>query len=103
MIVAIASTDGETVNEHFGKTDRFFIYDIEGKQQHLLMIREVTPFSTGDQKHTFDQDRMRDTLAALKGCQKVYCQKIGERPRTELAAVAIEAVTGTMKINEIEV
>lgn len=103
MIVAIASTDGETVNAHFGKTDRFLIFDIEGNQQHLLMIREVPPFSSGDPSHGFDPDRLRDTLAALKGCSRVYCLKIGERPRKELAVVDIEAVEGAMKISEIEV
>lgn len=95
MQIAIASTDGETVNQHFGKADRFFIYDLAEKRLVLLMVRSVTPLSTGDPNHAFDPERMAATVAALKDCGRVYCARIGERPQEELEKAGITAVVGT--------
>lgn len=101
MQVAIASTDGETINEHFGKADRFFIYDLNDAQLVLLMVRTVVPLSTGDPQHTFDPARMSSTIAALKGCERVYCTRIGDTPRQELKKAGIETVVGVGPIAAI--
>lgn len=95
MQVAIASSDGETVNQHFGKADRFFIYDLSEKHLALLMVRTVTPLSTGDPNHAFDPTRVAETIAALKGCERVYCARIGDRPKEELENAGIVTVVGT--------
>ena len=29
--IAVVSTDGKTVNDHFGKAERFLIYDVDDK------------------------------------------------------------------------
>lgn len=101
MIVAIASTDGETVNEHFGRTDRFLIYDISGDKHSLLEVRKVTPLSNRDKKHTFNAQRMSNVLESVKECKLVYCTKIGDRPRQELEKIGITTVVGKQAINEI--
>jgi predicted Fe-Mo cluster-binding NifX family protein len=95
MQIAIASTDGETVNEHFGKTDRFFIYDLTEGRLALLKVSSVTPLSTGDPSHAFDPERLAKTIAALKGCERVYCVRIGDRPKEELKKAGIEPVVET--------
>ena len=94
MQIAIASTDGETINEHFGKADRFFIYDLTEGHLALLMVCTVVPLSTGDPNHAFNPERMAATLAALKDCQRVYCTRIGDRPRAELEKAGFELVVG---------
>ncbi len=99
MQIAIASTDGETINEHFGKAERFFIYDFTDSHLALLKVVTVVPLSTGDPNHAFNQERMMATLAALKGCQRVYCTRIGERPGAELEKAGIELVLGAGQIN----
>lgn len=101
MQIAIASTDGETVNQHFGKADRFFIYDLAEKRLALLTVRSVTPLSTGDPNHAFDPERMAATVAAIKDCERVYCARIGERPQEELEKAGIAAVVGTGPIADI--
>jgi predicted Fe-Mo cluster-binding NifX family protein len=101
MHIAIASSDGETINEHFGKADRLFIYDCVGGCLTLLFVRAVTPLSTGDPGHAFDPQRMAATLAALRDCARVYCTRIGERPREELEKAGIEVVVGAGAIAAI--
>jgi len=96
MQIAIASTDGDTVNEHFGKAERFLIYDCTEARLTLLGIQPVVPLSPGDPQPPFDPERMAATIAALKGCARVYCTRIGERPQQELerAGIALVVTTG---------
>ena len=101
MLVAIASTDGEIVNEHFGRAERFLIFDITDDKKTPLMVREVTPLSTGDKGHPFNSERMAGILESVKDCTQVYCTKIGERPQKELAQMGIETIVGKKLIAEI--
>ncbi len=42
--VAIASTDNIVVNQHFGHTERFYIYDVYGEtNKNLVEERRVHP------------------------------------------------------------
>lgn len=42
--VAVASSDGIVVNQHFGRADTFFIYEVAGTGNYrFLETRTVTP------------------------------------------------------------
>lgn len=101
MLIAIASTDGETINEHFGRTNRFLIYDVSPGNQTLMTVRDVEPLSTGDKNHPFDQERLAGVTEAVKDCKLLYCTKIGDRPRQELEKLGITAIIGSRPISEI--
>ena len=101
MLIAVASTDGEMVNEHFGKATRFWIFDISQSKHTLIMVRNVEPFSTGDKDHPFDPMRMGEIYDAIKDCERVYCTKIGERPRQELEEAGITTVIYKDSISSI--
>jgi len=92
MQIAIVSTDGQTVNDHFGKADRFLIYESDGAPPAFIEERTVEAYSTGDKSHPFDQSRFAAVLAALAGCREVYCTKIGDKPSEELGKAGIEPV-----------
>ncbi len=100
MRIAIVSTDNATVDDHFGKAERFLIYDL-GNPSVFVEERTAPPFSTGDKKHPFDQARFTEVLAALAGCQRLYCTKIGDRPAAELRKAGIEPVVVTGAIADI--
>jgi hypothetical protein len=91
MQIAIVSTDGERVNEHFGKAERFLIYEVDALGRTLLGERKIVPLSTGDPNHPFDELRFGKVAAALT-CRQLYCVKIGERPAAELRKLGIEPV-----------
>lgn len=92
MRIAIASTDGERVNQHFGKTDKFLIYETGATGLDLLSVKHVRPLSVGDRSHGFEQERFDAVAKVLTGCERVYCLRIGERPAAELKKMGIEAV-----------
>lgn len=101
MLIAIASNDGETVNEHFGRAERFLIYDIAPGSSSMIDVRKVEPLSTGDRNHPLDQQRIDTLVEAIKDCRMVYCAKIGDRPRQELEKFGITAIVGNMNIQSI--
>lgn len=101
MKIAVATTDGIEVNEHFGRTDRFFLYVITSNGPVKVGEAEVEPLSTGDRNHPFDQDRFLGIARALKGCERVYVSKIGERPAAELEKIGLEPVVFHGEISSI--
>lgn len=102
MQVAIVSTDGVNVNDHFGKATRFLIYEIGPDGQSLLTVRNIETLSIGDRSHSFDQDRFKAVADALEGCKRVYCTKIGDRPADELKQLMVEPVIYQGLIANIE-
>ena len=92
MQVAIVSTDGQSVDEHFGKANRFLIYEISPGKQSLLTVKETKTLSTGDREHSFDPELFSSIAGMLEGCKRVYSTKIGVRPAEELRKLGIEPV-----------
>jgi predicted Fe-Mo cluster-binding NifX family protein len=84
MQIGIVSTDGKNVNDHFGKAERFLIYEAGTAGVTKVTERKISRLSTGDKSHQFDAARFDLVAQALEGCKKVYCTRIGDRPRQEL-------------------
>lgn len=82
MKVAFASTDEITVNEHFGRSGKFFVYEINEEGHKFLEIRV---FSEGrdskieesrDNKEVHN-DLVWDKVKALSDCKIIYMTEIG--------------------------
>lgn len=101
MIIAVVSTDGVHVDDHFGRAERFLIYDVEGDKQTLLRVENVKKLSEDDPTHKFNENKFGALLQALDGCERVYCTKIGEKPAQELDKAGIEPVVYSGPIAEI--
>jgi nitrogen fixation protein NifX len=98
--VAVASTDGKQVNEHFGKTERFSIYEVDQEVIHLE-DRVCEKLSTGDPKHAFDPVKFDKIATTLQDCQKVYVSDIGAVPEAELKARGLEVIRCHCPIDQI--
>lgn len=84
MRFAVATTDGKNVNQHFGKAEEFYIFDLTAKGPEFIERRKVIPLSVGDRNHDFDQSRFEKVLAKIADCARVYITRIGEKPAEEL-------------------
>ena len=80
--IAVASTDGKVVNQHFGKADRFYIVEIDdaGKYE-LAEIRELSPICQGG---SHDDNAMHQNIHALADCRYVLVSKIGQKAENDL-------------------
>jgi predicted Fe-Mo cluster-binding NifX family protein len=72
--VAVASSDGRTVNLHFGRANRFRIYRITDAQCEFLEERVSTPACSGQQH---DDNLLDRTAELISDCKAVVAAQIG--------------------------
>jgi predicted Fe-Mo cluster-binding NifX family protein len=98
--IAVVSTDGLNVDEHFGKAERFLIYDLQNMSAPVEERASET-LSVGDPKHSFDVQKFNRITALLHDCRKVYVTRIGTVPKTKLQEMGIEPVIYQGAITDI--
>lgn len=84
--IAVSSTDGKVVNQHFGKTEWFYIVEAdpdEPEQMKCIEMRRVEAFCEGG---NHDEQRLEQAVKCIDDCQYVLVSRIGNP-----AAQAIEA------------
>jgi len=96
--IAIASSDGESVNQHFGQALNFLIYEISEGKVDFIEDREVT-YNSGDELHS-DANFERITIL-LQDCKAVFVQKIGERAIRYLLVKGIKSFAVNFSLNFI--
>jgi len=113
--IAVASTDGKTINEHFGKAAEFLIYEIGKESQTFIEKRNVTPLSSGIQcgsghtensilsmgtsKNLTEVFRGSPIIDTLKDCTAVIAVKAGGAVRR---AFEINGISVFEKADSIE-
>jgi nitrogen fixation protein NifX len=102
MKVAFATTDGEQVDEHFGRAGMFAIYEITDKGSTFVEIRK---FSDGMDKSVTDtkdlgplhDDAVQNKVDRLADCKLIYLTEIGGPSAARLVKKGIMP----MKVKEI--
>ncbi len=74
--VAIASTDGTAVNEHFGRAAFFRIYEINADGHRFIEIRDAV--AACQQRRIHNKTNFDLTLDLLSDCDAILVSKIGE-------------------------
>lgn len=73
--VAVASLDGKTVSQHFGRAETFYIIDIgEDGTCTPVELRKVTPLCNHGE-HT--EQELQNSVSALSDCVAVLVSRIG--------------------------
>lgn len=87
--IAVATSDGRNIDEHFGQAGVFNIYDVadDGTFQ-LLEERRITPHCPGDPKVGPAADA---TVAQLADVEAVFVNRIGPGASQSLAGRGIKA------------
>ncbi|HEY8158475.1 MAG TPA: nitrogen fixation protein NifX [Methylobacter sp.] len=85
--IAFATTDMETVNQHFGSAKSFAIYAVNMDDAQLL---EAAQF--GELSQDGNEDKLSVKIELLNGCAAVYCQAVGGSAINQLIAKGIQPV-----------
>ena len=85
--IAFATTDMETVNQHFGSAKSFAVYAVDMENAQLL---EAAQF--GELSQDGNEDKLSVKIELLDGCAAVYCQAIGGSAINQLIAKNIQPV-----------
>jgi nitrogen fixation protein NifB len=89
VLVAVATTGGGKVNEHFGHATEFQIHEITTTSTTFVGHRRVDLYCQGG----FGEDEQLPSIVnAINDCHAVLVAKIGACPRDELLAAGIEPV-----------
>jgi nitrogen fixation protein NifX len=85
--IAFATTDMETVNQHFGSAKSFAIYAVDMEDAQLLEAAEF-----GELSQDGNEDKLSVKIELLDGCAAVYCQAVGGSAINQLIAKNIQPV-----------
>ena len=85
--IAFATTDMNTVNQHFGSSKSFAVYAVDPDRSELL---EAAQF--GDLAQDGNEDKLSVKLQMLEDCAAVYCQAVGASAIKQLVAHGIQPV-----------
>lgn len=72
--IAVASSDGIVVNQHFGHAREFYIYEVVGDDVKLLEKRKVEPVCDGG---NHDDKRLGENMDKIGDCNYLLVSKIG--------------------------
>ena len=85
--IAFATTDMETVNQHFGSAKSFAIYAVDMDNAQMLEAAEF-----GELSQDGNEDKLSVKIELLDGCAAVYCQAVGGSAINQLIAKSIQPV-----------
>ena len=72
--IAVASTDGKVINIHFGRADKFLVFEVEDSTYHFIELRSSNP-PCFDFQH--EQSVMDAAVDILSDCEAVFALRIG--------------------------
>jgi nitrogen fixation protein NifX len=87
--VAVASLDGQLINQHFGRSTSFLIYKIEENGEYELVEERAvkSPCFTG--RH--EEDALEQAALLLQDCSVALVSRIGPGAEKALASKGIKA------------
>jgi predicted Fe-Mo cluster-binding NifX family protein len=95
--VAIASSDGKFVNQHFGRAQQFLIVELKDDGTYeFLELRKNVPSC-----HAEDcEDPMERTLDLISDCEAVLVSQVGPGAANKLTAHGIQPIIIPMLIDD---
>lgn len=98
LIVAFASLEGDMVDQHFGSSQGFFVYEVNADDAVLIAEK-----SFAKEKKDGNEDKLKPKMQWLVGCDVVYCGSIGGSATRQLVSLGItpKKVTGGPDVDEL--
>jgi predicted Fe-Mo cluster-binding NifX family protein len=100
MKIAVASTDGVLISQHFGRSKCFIIFEAADGKVTGREVRDntYTPHALGQchegegEQHHDQPHSHADVIAALHDCQVLLCGGMGWRAAEDLKSNGIQAL-----------
>lgn len=86
--IAVASSDGKFIDEHFGMAHCFWIYELDNLQMTLMELREIrSPHDSGE---LITHETLYGIVEQLVDCRIILAVRVGRRAAALLRKNAIE-------------
>jgi nitrogenase molybdenum-iron protein alpha/beta subunit/MoaA/NifB/PqqE/SkfB family radical SAM enzyme len=97
---AVASKSGILVDQHFGHTSEFYIYESDGAKVKSLEKRLVKNYCTGSEECDDKKPAMDSILAAVSDCSGVIAVRTGDSPTRKLEGLGIAVISTYDRIED---
>jgi nitrogen fixation protein NifX len=97
MKIAFTSSDGRTIDQHFGQASQFWIWEIGPETAEPLGAVAVGPSGADE------EDRIAARASAIAGCAVVYTQQIGGPAAAKLVSRRIHPMKTGAEVPVAEV
>ncbi len=87
--MAVASSGGGLVNQHFGHAREFLIYEASSQGVRFLGVRKAAQYCGGESDCGEAENTLARTIAVLADCEVVLCARIGFEPWGKLESAGI--------------
>lgn len=109
MKIAVTTTDGVKVNQHFGKAEKFYIYELSVNCIKFIEIKYVNSYCDNidgervDPGHKYSVDKLSLVYKPISDCEVIYTQQIGEKPlkgliekgiAVKICSCAVQSIVG---------
>lgn len=101
VLMAVATTGGGVINQHFGHAREFLVYEAGANDVRFVGHRKVELYCSGEETCGDGESVLAKTIRALDGCEVVLCSRIGYEPWGQLEAAGI-APNGEHAMEPIE-
>jgi predicted Fe-Mo cluster-binding NifX family protein len=99
--IAITSTDGQSVDAHFGRAGGFYIYDVDDSgaysQTGLCNVQAQPDIQGGCRR---DGQGIKPLINVLSDCRYILTAQIGKRPQMLLKRFGITALESPPELSE---
>lgn len=89
VLMAIATSGGGLINQHFGHATEFLIYEASPSGVRFIGHRKVDQYCIGNDTCGEKETALSGSIRALHGCEAVLCSKIGFEPWSQLEDAGI--------------
>jgi nitrogen fixation protein NifB len=89
-LLAVATSGGGVINQHFGHAKEFLIYEASPEDVRFIGHRKVELYCSGDDTCGDAETALQKTIRTLDGCEAVLCSKIGYEPWGQLEEAGIQ-------------
>ena len=80
VLIAVATSGGGVINQHFGHATEFLIYEASAFDVRFIGHRKVDLYCSGNTSCGDAETTLEKTIRTLEGCEAVLCSKIGFEP-----------------------
>jgi nitrogen fixation protein NifB len=90
VLMAVATSGGGVINQHFGHATEFLIYEASPTDVRFVSHRKVDLYCTGGDTCGDAETTLDTIIRTLQGCEVVLCSKIGFEPWGMLEEAGIQ-------------
>jgi nitrogen fixation protein NifB len=101
VLMAVATSGGGVINQHFGHAREFLVYEASPTDVRFIGHRRVELYCEGGDTCGDGESVLGKTIRTLQGCEAVLCSKIGYEPWEQLEQAGI-APNGEHAMEAIE-